>query len=140
MNAKQRRFADEYLICLNGTEAAIKAGYKEKTARIHASRMLSNANIRVYIDEQLERIHSEKTADAKEVMEYLTAVMRGEKKEQILKLSGNGEQEVITISPPTRDRIKAAELIGKSYCIFNEKINYELIKPIVISGEEFLED
>lgn len=50
----------------------------DDAARVNASRLLTNANIKKYIDDRMEEIHNEKTADAQEVIEYLTSVMRGE--------------------------------------------------------------
>ena len=73
MTEKQKRFADEYLIDLNGTRAYKVAYQKVKndaTAAQAASRMLRNVKVKTYIDEQLEKIHNEKTADAQEVLEY----------------------------------------------------------------------
>lgn len=82
MTEKQRLFADEYLIDLNATRA-YRAVYKniknDGVARRNGSRLLTNADIKKYIDDRLEEIHNEKTADAQEVMEYLTAVLRGER-------------------------------------------------------------
>ena len=84
MTEKQKRFADEYLIDLNGTRA-YKVAYpsvkKDQVAATNAGRLLRNAEVKTYIDEQLEKIHNEKTADAQEVLEYLTAVMRNEQTE-----------------------------------------------------------
>lgn len=81
MTKKQKIFADEYLIDLNATRAyrvAYPSVKKDETARANASRLLTNANVKKYVDDRLEEIHNEKTADAREVMEYLTAVLRGE--------------------------------------------------------------
>lgn len=55
LNARQRRFVDEYLIDLNATQAAIRAGYSEKTARQIGDRLLSNVDIRAAVDAQLEK-------------------------------------------------------------------------------------
>lgn len=77
MNARQKKFCDEYLINCNATQAAIRAGYSPKTAYSIGEENLKKPELKAYIDEQLERLHSEKTADAQEVLEYLTAVMRG---------------------------------------------------------------
>jgi len=106
MNAKQRKFADEYLIDCNATQAAIRAGYNEKTAYSQGQRMLKNVEVKTYIDEQLERLHNEKTADAQEVLEYLTAVMRGQHTEQTLQLVGDGVQ---TITDNKADILKAIQ-------------------------------
>lgn len=140
MNAKQRKFCDEYLIDLNATQAAIMAGYSEKTARQVGQRLLTYVDISAYINEQLERIHNERTADAQEVIEYLTSVMRGEHTEQALQLVGDGVQEICDIEVSAKDRLKAAELIGKRYGIFTDKTDLTIAQPIVVSGGEALED
>jgi phage terminase small subunit len=88
--------------------------------------------MRAYIDEKLEEIRSEKVADAREVMEYLTAVMRGEHTEQVLRLVGNGAQRVDTMSVTEKDRLKAAELIGKRYGLFKENVDVKGAMPVVI--------
>ena len=140
MNAKQKRFCDEYLIDCNATQAAIRAGYSEKTAKSLGQRMLTFVDLREYIEEQLERIHSEKTADAEEVLEYLSSVMRGEQTEKVLKLDGSGIQSIVDINVSAKDRLKAAELIGKRYGMFKDNVNVTGAAPVVISGSDELED
>lgn len=140
MNAKQRKFADEYLIDCNATQAAIWAGYNEKTAYSQGQRMLKNVEVKAYIDEQLERLHNEKTADAQEVLEYLTAVMRGQHREQTLQLVGDGVQTITDIDVSARERLKAAELIGKRYGMFKDNLDVGGSIPVVISGGDELED
>lgn len=140
MNAKQRRFCDEYLIDCNATQAAIRAGYSKKTANEQAARLLANVSIKSYIDEQLERIHNEKTADAQEVLEYLTSVMRGEYTEQTLKLVGEGVQAITEIDVAAKERLKAAELIGKRYGIWKDSVDVKGAIPTVLTGSDELED
>lgn len=139
MTDKQKRFCDEYLIDLNATQAAIRAGYSEKTAYSVGQRMLKNVEVKGYIAEQLERIHNEKTADAQEVIEYLTAVMRGEHREQALRLVGDGVQEISDIDVSAKERLKAAELLGKRHGLFTDKVNITGAVPVVISGDDKLE-
>ena len=134
MNAKQKRFCDEYLIDCNATQAAIRAGYSPKTAYSIGVENLKKHELKNYIDEQLERIHNEKTADAQEVLEYLTAVMRGEHTEQVLKLIGEGVQTVTDIDVAARERLKAAELIGKRYGMFKDNVGVDL-EPVVIVND-----
>lgn len=134
MNEKQKRFCDEYLIDCNATQAAIRAGYSPKTAQVQSARLLSNVMVKAYIDEQLERLHNEKTADAREVLEYLTAVMRGEHTEQVLRLVGDGVQEISDIKVSAKERLKAAELIGKRYGMFKDNVNVDL-EPVVIVND-----
>lgn len=122
LTAKQKRFCDEYLVDLNATQAAIRAGYKETTAYSMGQRLLKKVEVKNYIDQVIEKSHSERTADTKEIMEYLTSVMRGEHKEQTLRLVGDGVQKVTNIAVPERDRLKAAELLGKRYGMFNAQV------------------
>lgn len=96
--------------------------------------MLKNVEVKSYIDEQLELLHDQKTADAKEVMEYLTSVMRGEQTEQTLRLIGDGEQTISDIEVSAKDRLKAAELIGKRYGIFKDNVDVSL-EPVQIVND-----
>lgn len=70
---QQQRFIDEYLVCWNGAEAARRAGYSEKTARIQASRLLTNANIRAAVEARL----AESAMPASEILARLTEQARG---------------------------------------------------------------
>lgn len=140
MNARQKRFCDEYLIDCNATQAAIRAGYSKKTARVIATRLLADVAIKSQIDEQLEQLHSKKVADAREIVEFLTAVMRGEHTEQTLKFVGDGIQTITHIDVGAKDRIKAAELLGKRYGIWKDSIEVGGAIPVVISGSDDLED
>ena len=135
VNRKQRKFADEYLIDCNATQAAIRAGYSPKTANEQGNRLLANVSVSTYIEQQLELLHSKKTADAQEVLEYLTSVMRGEHTEQALRLVGEGVQEIDTLEVSAKDRIKAAELIGKRYGLFKDGINVSGSVPVVIADD-----
>jgi phage terminase small subunit len=140
LTARQKKFCDEYLISGNATDAAIKAGYSPKTAKQTGSENLSKPDLRAYIDEQLDKIHSAKIADAQEVLEYLTAVMRGQHTEQVLKLAGDGVQVVEDIDVSAKERLKAAELIGKRYALFSDKMDLGGAVPVVIMGDDQLED
>lgn len=140
MNARQKRFCDEYLIDCNAKQAAIRAGYSPKTAYSIGNENLKKPELKAYIYEQLEKIHSAKIADAEEVMKYLTSVMRGEHTEQVLKLIGEGVQTVTDIDVSAKERLKAAELIGKRYSLFTDKVGVEGVIPVVISGDDQLED
>ena len=131
LTEKQKKFCDEYLIDCNATQAAIRAGYSPKTAYSIGEENLRKPDLKAYIDEQLKIFHSQKTADAQEVMEYLTAVMRGEHTEQTLKLIGDGVQCITDIDVSAKERLKAAELIGKRYGMFKDNVNVEL-EPVVI--------
>ena len=123
---KQKRFADEYLVDLNATQAAIRAGYSEKSAGRNADRMMKNDEIKNYIEEQLDRLHNERTADAQEVIEYLTSVLRGESEgeELVNEFQGEGISRAVNVKkkPSEKDKLRAAELLGKRFGIFTDKI------------------
>ena len=140
MNAKQKRVCDEYLVDCHATQAAVRAGYSARTANEQAARLLANVSIKAYIDEKMERLHNERTADAQEVLEYLTAVMRGQQTEQTLISIGDGVQKIGNIEVGARDRLKAAELIGKRFGLFKEGLELAGAVPVVIAGEAELED
>lgn len=109
LTQKQQRFVDEYIISGNATQAAIKAGYSKKTAKQMGTENLAKPIVKAAIEKRNAEIKSEKTADMTEVMEYLTSVMRGEQTESVA--TAKGVYENVEVS--AKDRIKAAELIGK---------------------------
>lgn len=76
LSPKQRKFCEEYLICKNATEAAIKAGYSENSARFIGSENLTKPNIISYIQTLLTQSKNESIASLQEVMEFYTSVMR----------------------------------------------------------------
>lgn len=127
LTIKQQKFADEYIISGNATEAAIKAGYSKKTARTIGAQNLTKLNIKSYIDTRLEEIKQEKIADQQEVMEYLTRVLRGEETEKtLINLGVESGQDITDIDVCAKDRIKAAELIGKRYGMWTDKLDLDL--------------
>ncbi len=128
MTRNQRMFADEYLIDFNGTRA-YKASYKnvtkDETAAVNASRLLRNAKVKAYIDKKIKEISDKKIAKAEEVMMYLTSIMRGEETEETLIGLGQGEQKITEIEVSSRERLKAAELLGRRYSIFTDKLEVD---------------
>ena len=143
MTEKQKIFADEYIIDLNATRA-YKAAYpsvkKDNVASAAASRMLGNVKVKAYIDEQLEKLKSERVADQQEVLEFLTSVMRGKKTEPLLVLDGEGKQKVVDAIPPVQARTKAAELLGKRYRLFTDKQEVEVQGTVVFTNEDDIAD
>lgn len=146
MTEKQKRFCDEYLIDCNATRA-YKAVYQnvksDETAKSAASRLLTNVNVKKYIDDRMEELHNEKTADAQEVIEYLTSVLRGESTAQEIVVEGTGdgcsEARTMEKSPSEKERLKAAELLGKRYSLFTDKVETDVDMDLNITidyGEE----
>ena len=132
MNARQRRFCDEYLIDQNATQAAIRAGYSEKTAKTIGNENLTKPDLKAYIDSELEKMHSAAIADAEEVMEYLSRVLRGEETEETPIMTKDGSQKLIDKRLSAKDRIKAGELLGKRYGMFTEKVDVNAVSAVEI--------
>lgn len=101
MTPKQQAFCDYYIASGNATEAAEKAGYSKKTAYSIGSENLNKPEIQSYIQERVLKAQKSRIATAEEILEYLSGVVR------------NTEET-------TRERTKAAELLGKRYALFEE--------------------
>lgn len=130
MTEKQKRFCDEYLISLNATQAAIKAGYSKKYANTNASKLLQITTINEYIEKRMAEKESALIASQDEVLKYLTSVMRGESQSEIVVVEGIGEgcseARLMDKTPDEKERLKAAELLGKRYGLFTEKIEQQV--------------
>lgn len=133
MTAKQRRFCDEYLIDLNATQAAIRAGYSEKTAQQIGNENLTKPVIKKYIDERLAEKESELIASQDEVLRYLTAVMRGQSVSCVLARRDDGSEHVIKKPPDEKESLKAAELLGKRYGLYTERVEQQVDMELSIS-------
>lgn len=144
MKAKQQRFCDEYLIDLNATQAAIRAGYSEKTAGGIASEYLKKPHIKEYIENRMKEKEDALIAKQDEVLKYLTSVMRGQSQSEIVVIEGVGmgfsEARAMKKTPDEKERLRAAELLGKRYGLYTEKVDVEGAIPVVITGDDDLED
>lgn len=137
---KQARFCEEYLIDCNATQAAIRAGYSQKTAKQLGKQLLNNPKVKKYIDEQLKLVENKKIAEAREILEYLTAVMRGESLSEIVVTVGVGdgisEIQRIAKAPDEKERLKAAELLGKRFGLFTDKCELSGTARVLIDPPE----
>ena len=128
LTIKQQRFADEYIISGNATEAIV-AGYAKRAAYQQGAENLKKPHIKTYIDERLDAINSAKIADQTEVLQYLTSVMRGETQSAVVVVEGEGDgvscARLIDKTPDEKEKLKAAELLGKRYGAFTEKVEVE---------------
>lgn len=130
MTDNQRKFCDEYLIDCNATRA-YKAAYprikNDNVAKSAGNRLLTFVDIKEYIQTRLDEMASAKVATAEEVIQYLTSVMRGESDSEVVVVTGDGDgyssAERVTKSPDEKERLKAAELLGKRYGLFTDKVN-----------------
>lgn len=115
LTAKQSTFIDAYLgeAKMNAAQAARIAGYKHpETQGAENLRKL-----RPYIDEVMNKRHSNAIATQEEIQKFFTAVVRGEVKEEVV--SNNGK--VLEVPASTKDRLKAAECMGRAYGMFTER-------------------
>ena len=119
LNQRQIRFVQNYMKTNNITHSAIDAGYSPKTAHVQGCNLLKNVKIQEYINAINERIESDKIADIEEVMEYLTSVMRGEKKDQF------------DLDPSLSERTKAASELARRLDVKARNLNIECAVNII---------
>lgn len=112
LTPKQRAFADYYIETGNATEAARRVGYKKPN--VQGSQNLEKLSIKSYIEERVKASDEKRIAKGEEVLEYLTKVMRGEEKDQF------------GLDASLQDRTKAAELLGKRYRLFVDKVEQKV--------------
>ena len=147
LTEKQKAFCDYYIETLNATES-YKRAYpnvtKQRTAESAGNRLLSNVEVKKYIDDRLEEIQSNRIAKAEEVLEYLTRVIRNEEKEEVVVTVnvGDFQTEIKKVKKElsAKDKLKAAELLGKRYRLFTEKVEADVNQVVVFTGEDELED
>lgn len=133
LTEKQERFIDYYIELGNATEAARRAGYSEKTAKQIGNENLTKLDF--FIKGKLKELEDARIAKAEEVLKYLTAVMRGEETEEVVVVENLGDfmSRATTIDKQVgaKERIKAAELLGKRYALFTDKLDVN--EPISIT-------
>ena len=163
LTEKQQRFVDEYLVDLNATQAAIRAGYSVKTADKQGWQLLGKTRIAEAISEKMaERNRRIGVNQDRVVMELAkiafvnaadvinsddatitagvtaddTAAIQSVKVKVIPTKEGKGIEREIRLN----DKLKALELLGKHLGMWNDKLDVNVNIPVVISGEGDLED
>mgnify|MGYP003262716988 FL=1 len=163
MTKKQKRFVEEYLIDLNATQAAIRAGYSPDTAQQMGSENLSKPVIKNAIDKVIaERsrrtgINQDRVIQEIAKLAFLNPIDVIDMDEATIKGEANrddtaciasvkvkvipGEDGNITEREvKTYDKLKALELLGKHLGMFTDKLKMEGNVPVVIMGDDQLED
>ena len=128
LTIKQKAFANFYIELGNATESYIKAGYSENYAKGNVIKLLENESVKTYIKERMKEIESERIAKAEEVLAFLSASLRGEVLEEVIStetVDGMVKPVILKKQLSAKDRIKAAELLGKRYALFTEKVDLE---------------
>ena len=150
LNDKEKCFASEYIINKgNAYQAALQAGYKKNTAKVayqwleepktnstEKRNLPYKPELKKYIDEQLEKMQSEKVATAQEVLEYLTSVMRGESESEIVVVEGCGdgfsEARRISKNPDEKEKLKAADSLAKILGLSKEKVELSAVQVALV--------
>lgn len=162
LSEQRQRFVEEYLIDLNGTQAAIRAGYSVKTAQEQSSRLLSNVMVQEAISKamaarskrtgvnqdrvvlELAKLAFVKMTDVVDsngriredaTDDDLSCIESIKYKESDNEFGGSVEREVKIGS-----KLKALELLGKHLGMWNDKLDVNVTQPIVIMGADELED
>lgn len=162
LSDKRQNFVNEYLVDLNGTQAAIRAGYSAKTANEQAARLLANVNIQQAVAEKMaERSKRTGVSQDRVVLELAkiafvkmtdivdtNGIIKSSATEDDLSCiesvkyksyntnTGSGVEREVKVS----SKLKALELLGKHLGMWNEKLDVNVTLPVVISGEDSLED
>ena len=143
MTARQIQFCLAYIGSGNATQSAIEAGYSKKTAPEQGARLLTNVNVQNYIRELQEENASKKIADAKEMQEVLTSIIRQEMEEEniVVEGCGDGVSEAIIKKKKSshKDVLKAIDLLGRMQGAFENRATLNVLIP-VFGGEDNLED
>ncbi len=145
MNAKQKRFCEEYLIDLNATQAAIRAGYSVKTATVIANENLRKPYIQQHIEQRM-KVRSERTNITQDqviseltkiafsnVTDYVNVITKDQQQAVVIKDSDelDDDQRAAIKSIKNRlygieiepyDKLKALELLGRHLGMFTDKV------------------
>lgn len=110
----QRAYADYYIETGNGLQSALRAGYARSGAHVQASRLLSNANVRAYIDTRMTEMAQGRIMSAQEVLEQLSDIAAGR---AVQRLTDDDEGR----KPTLQERTKALELLGKRHALWVDR-------------------
>ena len=128
LTVKQKKFADEYIRLGNATQAAINAGYSKKGARQIGADNLSKTYIREYVNKKMASLDKKKTMQIEEIMEELSAIARGQLTEERLDKEG----DIVKTHPLFADRLKAMDMLGKRYGMWNGMAQEAASQTVII--------
>ena len=133
LNDRRKRFVDEYLIDLNGTQAAIRAGYSQKTANRISSKLMEDEEVREAIRERLKEKTKELIATQDDILQELTVIAFGKKAYPAYNMYGKKYNQL----PVLKERLQALEMLGRYYSLFTDKIKLaeDTVLNINIKGD-----
>lgn len=142
-NKKHERFCTEYIKDTNGKQAAIRAGYAERSAEMQASRLLRKDKVKQRVAELREAYFNENIMTAQQVEYELTRIALGLSNEKHVVIEGTGdgcsEARIIDKPPDEKSRLKALELMAKRHRILSGDTTID-IKPVLIVGGDDIAD
>ena len=142
-NKRHEKFCHEYIKDMNATQAAIRTGYSEKTAKMQGSRLMTNDDIKARVAELREAYFNENIMTAQQVEYELTRIALGLSNEKHVVIEGTGdgysEARIIDKPPDEKSRLKALELMAKRHRILSGDTTID-IKPVLIVGGDEIAD
>lgn len=142
-NKRHEKFCHEYIKDMNATQAAIRTGYSEKTAKMQGSRLMTNDDIKTRVAELREAYFNENIMTAQQVEYELTRIALGLSNEKHVVIEGTGdgysEARIIDKPPDEKSRLKALELMAKRHRILSGDTTID-IKPVLIVGGDDIAD
>lgn len=142
-NKRHEKFCHEYIKDMNATQAAIRTGYSEKTAKMQGSRLMTNDDIKTRVKELRDAYLDENIMTAKQVEYELTRIALGLSNEKQVVIEGTGEgcseARIIDKPPDEKSRLKALELMAKRHRILSGDTTID-IKPVLIVGGDDIAD
>lgn len=142
-NKRHEKFCHEYIKDMNATQAAIRTGYSEKTAKMQGSRLMTNDDIKSRVAELREAYLDENIMTAKQVEYELTRIALGLSNEKQVVIEGTGkscsEARIIDKPPDERSRLKALELMAKRHRILSGDTTID-VQPVIIVGGDDIAD
>lgn len=137
LNPRQQAFVDYYCQTGNLSESARKAGYSKTTAYSHGQRLLKDVRIQKAISTRMEEAKTQNVADTREILEYLTSVMRGQHEDEVVMNIGKGNgitaAEKVAAKVGSKERLKAAEMLAKVNGLFLNKQEIELSQAVQVT-------
>ena len=144
LTVKQRRFVDAYIETGNAAEAARRAGYKSRNADVMGRENLRKPTVRKVLEARLKELEDAQIADAKEVMQFLTASMRGETQEEVVVVEGDGKgyssARIIKKQLLAHDRLDAAKQLAKRFGLDSAAIDNVDEGPVILEGGDDVHD
>lgn len=142
LNDKQERFCQEYVIDLNATQAAIRAGYSKKTADVQGSRLLANVKVASRVEELKAKVNAKLELTQEWVLEHLKEVVAKSMQEKEVEKWDYEEKQLLGTGEyvfDSRGANQALQLIGKHLGMFTDKLDITG-KVVYFEGEDKLED